>query len=361
MKMIKINSLQFGTIIFFFIFASLIGISVNNTAFYASRDAVISVILSYVIGFIPIIIFLYLFKQDKNIIELINYTFGKRFGLVINIILVIPIIVISGVVISTISNFLVSQFLADTPIYVIYLCMFVVIIYAVYSGIEAISRTALVLSSLVTLYFIISVLGISSNIKIDNFLPLFEHGIVPDIKASIFFVLTDIIPIFIMLCISKKNIRDKENVNKSIIISYSIGMFVSLASMIMTIGSLGIYLTNIYEYPEYMMLKKISFFNFLNRIENLISIHWLFLSLLIVTISVYYVNRLIKIKKKKNSIVVSFLTLIVIYAFCIVTFKNNTMLVSFTKYIYPYVNLGYFVILLVISVIYYFKSRKVKV
>ena len=78
MKTIKINSLQFGTIIFFFIFASLIGIGVNNTTFYASRDSVISVILSYVIGFIPIIIFLYLFKQDKNIIELINYTFGKR-------------------------------------------------------------------------------------------------------------------------------------------------------------------------------------------------------------------------------------------------------------------------------------------
>lgn len=342
-------------------FSILLGVGINNISFYASRDAFISVIISYVVGFIPLGIFIYLFNQDKNIIELINSTFGRVFGTIINILLLIPIIIISCLSISTICSFLVSQFLSSTPIYVIYFAIFSVIFYGVYNGIEAISRTALILLFVVILLLFISIAGNIPNVNLDNFLPLFEHGILVDAKAGIIFSLTDIIPIFILLSLCKENISDKRNLKKSIIISYSFGILVSFILVIMTIGTLGIYLTNIYQYPEYMMLKKITFFNFLNRLENFISIQWLFLTPVVGMMSVFYVTRFAKVKTKKGTVVVSLITLLVIFLFCILTFKNNTMLVEFSKHIYPYINLSYFIIVCIVSVGVLFKKKRLKI
>ena len=217
MKNNKINSLQLGVIIFFFLFASLVGIGINSVTSLAGRDSFISIIIAYIIGLIPLIIFIYLFHQDKNIIELINNTFGKTIGMIINIILLIPIIIISACSLNSISNFLVSQFLSDTPIYIIYIAISIVILYGVYKGFEAVSRTALMLSIISILFLIISIIGLIPNIEIDNFLPLFEHGIKKDIYASLIFVISNITPLYILLFISKENITNKEKINKSII------------------------------------------------------------------------------------------------------------------------------------------------
>ena len=351
MKNNKINSLQLGVIIFFFLFASLVGTEINSVTSLAGRDSFISIIIAYIIGLIPLIIFIYLFHQDKNIIELINNTFGKTIGMIINIILLIPIIIISACSLNSISNFLVSQFLSDTPIYIIYIAISIVILYGVYKGFETVSRTALMLSIISILFLIISIIGLIPNIEIDNFLPLFEHGIKKDIYASLIFVISNITPLYILLFISKENITNKEKINKSIIISYTFGILVAFIEMVLTVGTLGLHLTNIYQYPEYIILKKISFFNFFNRIENLISIQWLYLNLLIAAISIFYIKS--AIKKEKSKFIVPLISIILMFMFCVLAFKNNTIFINFSKNIYPYINLGYFIIVLIIAIITY--------
>ena len=359
MKNNKINSLQLGVIIFFFLFASLVGTEINSVTSLAGRDSFISIIIAYIIGLIPLIIFIYLFHQDKNIIELINNTFGKTIGMIINIILLIPIIIISACSLNSISNFLVSQFLSDTPNYIIYIAISIVILYGVYKGFETVSRTALMLSIISILFLIISIIGLIPNIEIDNFLPLFEHGIKKDIYASLIFVISNITPLYILLFISKENITNKEKINKSIIISYTFGILVAFTEMILTVGTLGLHLTNIYQYPEYIILKKISFFNFFNRIENLISIQWLYLNLLIAAISIFYIKS--AIKKEKSKFIVPLISIILMFMFCVLAFKNNTIFINFSKNIYPYINLGYFIIVLIIAIITYIKQKRKKV
>ena len=129
--------------------------------------------------------------------------------------------------------------------------------------------------------------------------------------------------------------------------------------MVLTVGTLGLHLTNIYQYPEYMMLKKISFFNFFNRIENLISIQWLYLNLLIATISIFYIKSVIK--KEKSKFIVPLISITSMFMFCILAFKNNTIFINFFKNIYPYINLGYFITILIIAIITYIKQRRKKV
>lgn len=352
----KINSLQFGVLIFFFILASQIGIGINSITAQAGKDSIISIIFSYILGFIPLSIFIYLFKQDNNIIDLINNTFGKKIGTIINLLLLIPILIISANTLNSISNFLISQFLTKTPISIIYIAITLVILYAVYKGIEVVSRTAILLSIITILFLSISIIGLIPSIKIDNFFPLFENGITKDINASLTFCLTNITPLFILLFLEKDNITNKNKIKKSIIISYSLGILTTLICTTLTIGTLGIYLTKIYQYPEYMMLKKISFFNFFNRVENLISIQWLHLNLLITVMAIFYTKK--AIKKENSKIIVPIIVMILIFIFSKLVFKNNTIFTSFNTKIYPYINLGYFIILALLALIIFIKEKK---
>ena len=120
MKNNKINSLQFGTLFSFTILSTLIGIGFNNVTRIAKVDSYISIIIAYIIGFIPLILFIYLFNQEKTITELTKETFGKTLGTIINYLLLIPILIIGISSVYSISNFMVSQFLSDTPIIIIY-------------------------------------------------------------------------------------------------------------------------------------------------------------------------------------------------------------------------------------------------
>jgi len=63
MKNWKINSLQYGTLVSFTILSTLIGIGFNNVTKIAKIDSYISIIFSYLIGFIPLILFIYLFRK----------------------------------------------------------------------------------------------------------------------------------------------------------------------------------------------------------------------------------------------------------------------------------------------------------
>ena len=124
--------------------------------------------------------------------------------------------------------------------------------------------------------------------ELDNFKPVLEHGLKNPFVGGILITLTNILPIFLVLTIPKNNITDKKNYNKVIIISYVISTFIFFLITIFTIGILSKYLISIYQYPEYIILQKISFLNFIERIENLITMQWIFgciiyLSLLIVT------------------------------------------------------------------------------
>ena len=356
MKKWKINSLQFSTLLSFTILSTLIGIGFNNVTRIAKIDSYISVLISYIIGFIPILLFIYLFNQEKNINELTKDIFGKTIGTIINYLLLIPITIIGICSVYSISNFMVSQFLSDTPIIIIYVVPSLVILYGLIKGIETISRTSLILYVIMILLFFIAILGLVPQIEFNNYKPMLENGITAPLKGAIIFILSDIIPLFTMLSISKKNIINKEKTTKSIIIFYTISILIMFLNIAMTIGTLGIHLTDMYQYPEYMVLKQITLFDFLDRIENFVTIQWIFRTFMLVTIVVYYIQN--TIKKDDNSKTLPAIILAIIIFLDIIIFKNNTIFTNFTLKIYPYSNLLLFIIMIIISIGVFIKKRR---
>lgn len=359
MKNWKINSLQFGTLVSFTILSTLIGIGFNDVTNIAKVDAYISIILSYIIGFIPIFIFIYLFNQEKTLNELIIDTFGKIVGTVIKYLLLLPIIIIGTCSIYSICNFMVSQFLSDTPIIILYIVPAIVILYGLTKGIETISRTSLILYVITIILFLVAVIGLVPQIEFSNYKPMLENGVLLPLKGSIIFALSDIIPIFVILSISKKNITSKEKTTKSIIFFYSISMFLTFLNILMTIGTLGVHLTIMYQYPEYIVLKQISFFNFLDRIENFVTVQWIFRTFISVSLIVYYIQN--TIKKDSNSKLLPALILAILIALDLILFKNNTIFTNFITKVYPYINLAFLVMMIIISIAVFIKKRKNKI
>lgn len=345
----KINNIQFSCLIVFPILALFSGIGTHNTIKIAEVDSYISVFLAYIIGFLPLLLFMLIFnyKKELNIVEKVKYLFGNTLGTVINYVINILVLLIGVTLFHGITNFAISQFLAETPILVLMILIGIVLVYNVSLGIETISRVGIIFLMIICLLTIISTSGVIPHFEMSNIKPTLEYGITPPLKGSIALTLTNVIPIFVLLIIPKEKIKNNKKTNKWLIVFYTLAFIFAFLAMLLTIGALGIYLCDIYQYPEYTVLKKISIFNFLDRIENFIYVKWILSSFSCLSLIIYYLN--ISIKKTSKKILPTIIIGVMIYI-ALSVFKNNTIFYNFILKIYPYICLLLFSVYVIIGV-----------
>ena len=119
-------------------------------------------------------------------------------------------------------------------------------------------------------------------------------------------------------------------------------MLIIFSIAIVTSSILGKYLLQTYQYPVYITLKRISLFNFIDRIENFLSFQWILSGITVIAISIYSISENIKNNGSKLiNLIVTILMIISSY----LLFKNNTSFNEYLYTIYPY-------LLLPISIIY---------
>lgn len=334
----KLTSIQFSCLVFFPIFAYFSGIGTLNLIKTAKVDAYISVLISYLIGLIPLGLFLLIFnyKKDLDIKDKIKYLFGNFLGTIINYLIVILLILAGIVSFHGLSNFIISQLLAETPITTFMFLLSLILIYNVSLGIENIARVSIIFLGIIIGLTMLSTLGVVPHFELSNLKPVLENGIIPPLKGGLTLTLTNVIPIFILLIIPKNKIHNNKKTNKHIFFFYTLAFIFIFSAILLTLSSLGIHLCDVFQYPEYTALKKISFFNFIDRIENLVYTKWFLSSVTTLALIIYYLKS--TIKKSSKVILPTIICLIFIYL-SIHIFTSNTTYYSFILNIYPYVNL----------------------
>jgi len=344
----KLTSFQFSCLVCFPILALFSGIGTHNIIKIAEIDSYLSVLLAYFIGLIPLLLFFSIFnyKQELNITEKNTYLFGKYLGTVINYLINICIFCIGIMLIYNISNFAISQFLAETPLVVFMIILGLVLIYNVSQGIENISLVAVIFLGIICLLTIFSTIGVMPTFEFSNIKPILEFGLKNPIKGSLSLTLTNVIPIFILLIVPKDQIKQNKKTNKHIFSFYTLGFIFMFLALILTIGSLGIYLCDLYQYPEYTVLKKISLFNFLDRIENFIYIKWILNSIICLALIIYYIQY--STKKSSKKLLPTIITALLIISSLLI-FKNNTIFYNVSLSVFPYICLFLFAIYLIIG------------
>lgn len=353
----KINNLELSSTLFLLMFSCTLGIAPYITINLASIDAYFGVIFGFFIGLIPLFIFIYIFNYeiDKPLHIKTKIIFGNLLGTIINIIIILIYFILAITTLFNISNFIISQYLTDTPIILVAAIFSLTVYHAINKGIIPICKTSLIYVIIILVLFILGIIGLVPEIKLENLKPLLTEGIKNPLISGIVYSLILTTPINSILLIPKNNIENNKKTTKYIIITYLIVAIMIILISIITSSCLGRYLLKTYQYPVYITLKKISIFGFIDRIENFLSIQWILSSFILLSLTSYYIKS--NINKTNNKLINLFITTIITIT-PIKIFKNNTTFNNYLNNIYPYILIINIILFIIIFIFLCIKKKK---
>lgn len=312
----KINKSEMGALTFFLVRAFFIGITLNNLINIARQDSYISMIISFILGFIPLLLIYYIFNYEPSLslpkknIKL----FGNILGTIINIVIIWFTFFIILILFSNLVTFIFSQYLNKTPKLVISIVFICTILYVLLHDIKTICRTAMILFFFTIFLYLLSLIGLFSEISINNFKPFFENSYINLFKGSYSFITYNILPLYLLLIIPKNDI-DNKYFFKNITIGYIIGFISLFLVLVTTIGIFGIKLCNLYEYPELQVLKYVSLIGVSARIDGILIIQWIFDLLIFMIMGMYFIlettKTMFKVNKHVYSIILAILLVLI--------------------------------------------------
>ncbi len=154
----------------------------------AKQDAWIVILLATVAGLLMYVMYTELFRlfPGQTLIQYIPQIFGKVLGLPLSLLYITFFIYIAARDLRDFAELIIGSFLHETPLAVISFFIILVVCYAVFHGIEVISRANEVLLPIVLIMLVLeTILLLASNlIHIDNLQPVLGEGIKPIIKAT---------------------------------------------------------------------------------------------------------------------------------------------------------------------------------
>ena len=120
------------------------------------------------------------------------------------------------------------------------------------------------------------------GIEIDYFKPVMTSKINNILLGSLSFAITMTLPI-VLIPNFKKYYKPKFYLYSAII------LFIII---ICTFGNLGVEMSALYRYPEYIVLKRISALNFIDNVENILFIIWIIIGFTSSTMSSLNIKKL---------------------------------------------------------------------
>ncbi len=273
----KINNHQLFSFVANFTIGTTVISASSGIAGFAKQDAWISAIIAPIIGLIFILIYFYLGKicPGKTLVEMLMFGFGKWAGWIISLFFVLFVCFLDvAQVISYVGNFIVIEYMTETPIYALNLVMTVGLVIGLLYGLEAIARSSEIFILIVTVIVIFTMLMNIPNIKAVNLLPVLEGGVTPILKGTLYLTSYMTWPIIVLNMIYPANVNDSKKSRKSIILGYILGAVINFVCTIMAILILGSTITARSNFPTYLLAKEINI-GIITRIEGIVSGAWI--------------------------------------------------------------------------------------
>lgn len=359
METIKKNAYCFLS---YFLMRSLfVGVATYNIFNIVKQDSCFSIIIGFLISFIPLLIYYHLLNHNPNlnINNLILTYCGNIIGKILISFFILFFLFHTSVILWNLCNFINTQYLFQTPLLAIAIFFMIPVIYIVNKGLKVIGRCGIVFFLMSLFLLILIVFSLTFKINFNNLFPILEVGLKPILNGSFTNIVYNILPIFVLLIIPKNNIEDNKKLTKSFLKIYSFTFLTLLLTIFFTLTIFGIDLANLYQFPEYHLLKVINVANFFQRMESILSFQWLFDLVMTLIIFIYYIKTSIKetFNFKYNKILIIIISLIVVIISRNI-FKNNTLAYQFLGGLYRYICLLFLLIIpLIILIISKLKKK----
>lgn len=331
----KINSLQLMSIVILIITAPLTGMNLTYIFNHGGVDAYLCPLIAGIMGIPLLFIFKYIFnfKPELTLGEKINYVFGKPIGIFINILLIGFTLFFSITLYFNLTDLIISQFLPETPLMLITFIFGIAIIYVNMKGIETISRVIFLLFIFIIFLFVITFFGLLPTVDLSNLKPFLEFGLNSPIKGATHLLCVNFFPIFLLLTIPKKQITDGDKFMRWLTFAYIFSTILMVLIVLLIISNLGINLSKIYQYPEYIVLKRINLFGFLDRIENILSMTKIFKMFAFLTFFTFFITNTVKAHCESKFIPI--ISVGIMFICSMTWFKSNT---EFNNFITSYIS-----------------------
>lgn len=356
----KISNKGFASIIFFVSQSMFLGVGLTQILNSSNQNSPMAILLGSILGLIVLYLFLKIFDYEKDltVFEKFEKLYGKVLGNIINLLLVLLFAFYFIYTLWSIQIYIQNKYLDKTPSIIILVLFLIPVVYSVNKGIKPIAKLSSIIFIISFIEIILSIFGLTSVLEIDNLKPFFETPFSIILKNSLYFISYFLTPVFLMLTVPKNQIESSKKVNKNIIIFYIFGCINFILLFTFIIGIFGIELSQLFYYPEFTLVKKINYFNFIEHVENILSTQWLFSLFMSSVMSLLFMNKYLE-HNKINKKIIYYGFIILSLFISTILFKNTTIGYSLVKrYFSILYTIPIFLLLLISFIISRFKKNK---
>ena len=324
----KINCFGLFTMMCSLTSASIYGIF-SSYIFNKSKNAsFISLLLGLIfIYIISKIIFNFFIKYpDLSFTNKIKNIFKKYHKIVLTLSILSSLL---GYILFTyrLTMFLSTQYLVNTPKFLILLLIIFITFYTSSKGLETTIRVSTITFYISIIIFLFDFFSLVNQVKIDNMLPIINVSYENIIISSILFSFYFTIPITNIFSLNLNQLEDKSKFKKYYYLSLLVSFLIALISITTTIGISGIKINELFDYPIYTLLKRIHLFSFLDSLENISIMLWILFIINTCTMSLLFIFNTTKetfnLTNKKSNIINFILIIITFIIQVFIFFKNN--------------------------------------
>ena len=343
-----ITKKQKMSVMYFLSRAVFLGVGYSLIFDKVGKDAWISVILGTMIGSLIVLLIskILKYKKEKSLQDLFKEM--KSLGIIIKILYYSFLIFLLYECIVIMQTMTTSFFLINSPPLFVGLSGAVLVILTIKENDTTLFKVAESLIAIAVLTVIITMAILIPYGEIDAFLPVLTTSPKMILIGALYFATMSTAPLLLTL--------DFKDDGKKIIKMY---LFTSLILFIICIVItlvIGPELIRIYRFPEYMVLKRIKFMDFVEKIENIISIIWILDAYMILATTT---NTLKNLLPKKSGKTISIIILLIVTFITGIFFGGNYILVLETYHLVPLI-LGIAILVILFPIIFYilYKNRK---
>jgi len=315
-------------IVYFLTKSLFLGFGLATLFDNSGKDTYIGILLGLFIGLIFTYFYSYIIKKKDG--EALKDIFKKHkiIGTITRILLIIVSIIIAMYILIIYKIFVVSFLLINSPELFVSIPFILLTTYCAFKGLKVIRRVSGSLLIISLIFFLIIFGSLFGFMETTNFLPILSTPPTGILKTALFFAGISTLPNILTLHFNG-NIKGYTKM-------YILAAIILAISTFLIEGVFGEILVNTFRFPEYMVLKQIKLFQFIEKVENILSVVWIFDLLIAMIMSIYSIKELVpETKNKFTTILILIIMIYVIDNFFAFDYVNELRV----YYILPYISL----------------------
>lgn len=255
---------------------------------FTGTNAWIVTLIGICIGILLILLYSKLSNAypKKTYVEMLKSILGKWMGNILSILFLFTIFIMTMANLRGVGDFFTTQVLPETPIPAILILTTLTALYLLRNGIENIARTCEIFFPWTAFLLIMLLLLVIPEVRIENLNPTFVKGLGPIIGTTYAYMGYSFNELIVFLMIIPF-VNQHSAVKKNFLLGLVIGGITLSIITAFCLTVLGDDFTGRNLYPTYILGKKISIGEFLERIEVFVGISWVFTIFFKITINLF--------------------------------------------------------------------------